>query len=387
MFRIHPCVHGGAPELGGQPIRHAVGGTVLGAVRGLIRATALVRLGVAGLLALGGTGPARTREWRIGVRYWSMNIPGQVAMRQGLEAEAAAVNRAARRSGQPTLRLEARVAGDGEAGIENQIRQMQALIQEGVDLIIVQPTDNAALAGPLRSANRRGIPVVAYDQYISWGTLAAYRSSDNYQAGYLGGEYIASRFAPGREIRIALVDYPHVSSTVERVDGFLEALAQNGVRHRVLKSYPAVEPASGKRAARELLRDFPAPGSVDVVFTVNDGGGLEVVKGLAAAGRRELLVATVDGDPASIENIRQGSLTVIDAAQFCGPLGAEALRAAHAILSGRPTPYHALVPVFPVTRETLPHYPGWLGPVPAPFDKPWKSSTPGWQGTMRVVKP
>ncbi|HWQ10549.1 MAG TPA: substrate-binding domain-containing protein, partial [Holophaga sp.] len=251
----------------------------------------------------------------------------------------------------------------------------------------VQPTDNAALAEALREANAARIPVVAYDQYISGGELAAYRSSDNYQAGALGGEYIASRFPPGRTLRIVLVEYPHVSSTVERVNGFLDALELAGRPHTVLKSYTAVEPVGGRSVARQILHDFPAQDGIDVIFTVNDGGGLEVVKGLAAAGWRHPLVATVDGDPASIGNIRRGRLTVIDAAQFCGPLGAEAMRAAYALLSGTPTPRHALVPTFPVTRETLGRYPGWLGPVPPDFDKPWKSPSPRWQGALKILTP
>jgi ribose transport system substrate-binding protein len=332
-------------------------------------------------------GRAFAQEYRVGVLYWSMNIPGQVEMRKGLEAEAARINSRALSSEGRGLALEARVAGDGEAGIENQVRQMGELVEARVDAIIVQPADNAALEGPLKEANKAGIPVIAYDQYISGGKLAAYRSSDNYQAGYLDGEYIASRLSPSSEIKLVLVEYPRVSSTVERVDGFLDALSGLARRYRILKSYQAVEPVSGAAAAADILRDFPGKGSVDAVFTVNDGGGLAVVAGLAAAGRAEILVATVDGDPASVANIAAGRLTVIDSAQFCGPLGAEAMRAAYAILRGEATPYHALVPVFPVTAETMRSYPGWAGPIPPAFFKPWPSKDPRWAGELEVVKP
>lgn len=324
---------------------------------------------------------------RVGVLYWSMNIPGQVAMRQGLEAEAARLNREQEAQGRSAIVLESRVAGDGEAGIENQISQMRELIKARVDVLIVQPTDNAALSGPLREANAVGIPVVAYDQYIDGGVLAAFRTSDNYQAGYLDGEYLASRFPAEREIRLVLVEYPHVSSTVERVNGFLDALSQAGRRHKLLKTYQAVEPVGGRQAAAAILRDFPTPGSIDAIFTVNDSGGLPVVQGLSEAGRKEILVATVDGDPASVENIRDGRLTVIDSAQFCGPLGAAAMKAAWTILEGGQPPRHALTPVFPITRETLAIYPGWLGPVPPSFTKPWSSREPRWDGSLKVVSP
>lgn len=326
------------------------------------------------------------REYRVGVLYWSGNIPGQVAMSKGLEAEARRINLQATARNKPTVKLLIRTAGDGSSGIENQIRQMNELIRDKVDLIIVQPTDNAALAEPLRMANKAGIKVVAYDQYISGGTLAAYRTSDNYQAGFIDGEYIATRFSKAKELRIVLVEYPHVSSTVERVNGFLEALERSGQHYRVLKSYTAVEPIGGLKSGTLLLKDFPARGSIDVVFTVNDGGGLTVVDTLAKAGRNEIMVATIDGDPASVRNIKEGRLTVIDAAQFCGPLGAEAFRAAYALLNGEKIPYHALVPVFPITKETLKQYPGWLGPIPPAFTKPWKSRVPQWRGDMRIVK-
>ncbi len=325
--------------------------------------------------------------YRVGVLYWSMNIPGQVAMRQGLEAEAARLNRLAAEAGQKQLHLDAQVAGDGDEGIERQIQQMMAMIDGGVDIIIVQPTDNAALAEPLRAANRAGIPVVAYDQYIDGGQLAAYRTSDNYQAGVLNGEYIAASFPDDKILNVVMVDYPRVSSTVERANGFLDELTESGQPYQVLRTYEAVEPVGGARAAANLLKDFPRAGSIDVVFTVNDGGGLAVVKALQQAGRTEIAVASIDGDPAAVENIRAGRLTRIDSAQFCGPLGAEAMRAADAILRGEHTPHHALVPVFPVTRETLPHYPGWRGPLPAAFDKPWASRTPRWQPALRVIKP
>ncbi|OQX11644.1 MAG: sugar ABC transporter substrate-binding protein [Desulfobulbaceae bacterium A2] len=338
------------------------------------------------LLATMGADVSWAREFRVGVLYWSGNIPGQIAMSKGLEEEARKTNAAAAAHNRPTVRLMIQTAGDGSNGIENQIQQMKEMILDQVDLIIVQPTDNAALAEPLRLANEAGIKVVAYDQYISGGTMAAYRTSDNYQAGYLDGEYIASRFTPEQQLRIILVEYPHVSSTVERVNGFLDALDQAGQHYTVLKSYSAVEPVGGKEAGALILQDFPVPGSVDVIFTVNDGGGLAVVDQLAQAGRNEIMVATIDGDPASVENIRQGRLTVIDSAQFCGPLGAEAFKTAYALLIQEKTPYHALVPVFPITRETLDHYSGWTGPIPPPFTKPWKSAAPQWSGTMRIVK-
>lgn len=324
--------------------------------------------------------------YRVGVLFWSMNIPGQVAMRAGLEARAEEINRVAAASGTRLVELICRVAGDGEAGIENQIRQMKELIDQKVDLLIIQPTDNVALSEGLQKANDKNIPVLAYDQYISSGRLAAFRTSDNYQAGWLNGEFIASLYSKSQVVRLILVDYPNVSSTVERLNGFLDALAKAEIQFKILQTYQAVEPVSGKQAAERILKDFPASGSFDVVFTVNDGGGLAIAEALFKAGRSEVLHATIDGDPDSVENIRQGRCTVIDSAQFCGPLGEEAMQAAYDLLLGKKVPYHALVPVFPVTRETLSQYPGWKGPIPQGILKSWESLGREWSGSLNIIK-
>lgn len=321
----------------------------------------------------------------IGVLYWSMNIPGQVAMRKGLEAEVLRINAKSIKNNLPKIHLIPMVAGDGSAGVERQIAQMLEMVKQAPNVIIVQPTDNAALAAPLRAANAAGIPVVAYDQYISGGNLAAYITSDNQQAGYLDGEYIAAQYDNQYEIKLILVEYPRVSSTVERLNGFLDALREHGQAYKILKTYEAVEPITGKLAGKQILQDFPTKGSIDVLFSVNDGGGLSVVDTLFKAGRSEIMVATVDGDPKSIENISKSRLTRIDAAQFCGPLGAEALKSAYVIATGHVPAKQSLVPVFPVTRETLSRYTGWSGPIPEQFTKPWSDPHPIWDGKVRVA--
>ena len=55
------------------------------------------------------------------------------------------------------------------------------------------------------------------------------------------------------------------------------------------------------------------------------------------------------------------------------------MRLGYAIARGEKPPSHLLVPVYPITKETVNDYTGWQGPVPAPFSKPWPSLQPQWQ--------
>jgi len=323
-------------------------------------------------------------EYRIAVLYWSMNIEGQVAMRKGLEAEVEKINAESAKSGGKKITLVKYVAGDGEAGMEKQVAQFREAVAKKVDAIVVQPTDNAALIPALKEANAAGIPVVAYDQYITDGKLESFVTSNNYQAGFLSGEYIRHELKDKKEIRIALVEYPHVSSTVARVDGFIDALEKYKTAFRILKRYEAVEPVRGKAVGAQIVKDFPA-GSLDLVFCVNDGGGLAVVAELMKAKRTDIAVATVDGDPKSVELLKKrGSIIKIDSAQFCGPMGAVAIRTMHDKLEGKKVPKEILVPVFPITKQTQKIYPGWLGPIPDGFLKPWKSDNPVWDNKLKT---
>ncbi|MFT6070678.1 MAG: ribose transport system substrate-binding protein [Bacteriovoracaceae bacterium] len=300
-----------------------------------------------------------------------MNIEGQVIMRYGLEEKAKQINRDAIKKGLPTVRLIPRVAGDGVLGIENQVKQFYSLIKKKVDLIIVQPTDNAALTAPLKLANKKNIPVVSYDQFILGGKQVSFITSNNYQAGKLNAEYIASKFKNNYEIKLVLVEYPNVSSTIDRVDGFFDTLKKLNQKYKIIGTYKAVEPTSGIKAGGDILRDFPKKGSIDVIFTINDGGGLSIVDALSKAGRNEIMIATVDGDPLSVKNIKDKNLTVIDSAQFCAELGRQSILAAYSFLNGKKVSNKILVPSYPITNETIKNYSGWKAKIPPPFKKPW----------------
>lgn len=278
-------------------------------------------------------------------------------MRKGFEEEIEKFNK----SHAEKINIVPYVAGEGRKGILNQITQMDDALKSNPKAIVIQPTDNSALARGLKEANAKAIPVIAYDQYIVNGNLASFVTSDNYQGGQDNGEYIDKLFNKGTTLRIVVFEYPQVSSTMDRVDGFFDALRSRNRNFKVLKRYQAVDPASGEAAAKQFLKDFPVKGSVDLILTVNDGGGISIVKSLWDKKRTEIRHATFDGDPESVENLKKGKLTVIDSAQFCAELGRETARSLIARLKNEKVSQKKLVPTFPVTSDSVKDYPGWMG--------------------------
>ncbi|MFM6929665.1 MAG: substrate-binding domain-containing protein, partial [Bdellovibrio sp.] len=221
--------------------------------------------------------------------------------------------------------------------------------------------------------------VFTFDQFILHGKIASYVASDNYQAGWDNGTYIASLFPKNQELKIVIFEYPIVSAVISRVDGFFDALRNQNRKFVVVKRYIAVDPQTGKEQANRFLTDFPKKKSVDVIFSVNDGAGLQIVKMLWEKGRREITHASVDGDPESIENIKNKRLTVIDSAQFCGEMGRETARHLISYLNGQSAVEKKLIPTFPITENTLEEFHGWMG---APVRPPKEFTEAGIQNKL-----
>ena len=309
------------------------------------------------------------KDYRVAALYWSMDIEGQVAMRKGVEERAKLITK----NTQDKIIIEPYVAGNGRDGTKKQIQQFYKVLKQKnpVDLIIIQPTDNSALIGPLQMANKLKVPVVAYDQYILGGELTSFITSNNYQAGKLNGEYIEALFPNRYEIKLILVEYPRVTSTIERVEGFIDALKKAQQNYKILKTYTAVEPEGGKKAGKQILKDFPKKNSIDAIFTINDGGGLSIVSALSEAKRNEIKIATIDGDPESIKNVLSGNLTVINSAQFCSQIGRESMQAGYDFLKKKKTAKRLLIPTYPVTQKTIKNFSGWEDNIPKAITLPW----------------
>ena len=72
-----------------------------------------------------------------------------------------------------------------EGNAQGQIPQIEYLIEQNVDVLVVIPHDMELLAGVLKKAEDRGIPVLAYDRPIMGIPISGYVSFDNREVGRL----------------------------------------------------------------------------------------------------------------------------------------------------------------------------------------------------------
>ena len=68
---------------------------------------------------------------------------------------------------------------------EKQQSQAEAALTSGASVLVLDPVDGAAAVSIVAVANAQGVPVIAYDRFISGGDLAFYVSFDNANIGHL----------------------------------------------------------------------------------------------------------------------------------------------------------------------------------------------------------
>jgi D-xylose transport system substrate-binding protein len=87
----------------------------------------------------------------------------------------------------------ATVAATAEPSVQRQ--QLDAMITQGVDVLIVAAVDPKALRSSVEAADRAGIPVVAYDR-LAQGPISGYVTFDGETVGRLQGEALLKAMGP-----------------------------------------------------------------------------------------------------------------------------------------------------------------------------------------------
>jgi D-xylose transport system substrate-binding protein len=73
--------------------------------------------------------------------------------------------------------------------------QVEAMVTQGVDVIVLDPVDSTSAAGMVTRAQQENIPVISYDRLILDADLAAYAEFNSSEVGKQQGEALAKKLA------------------------------------------------------------------------------------------------------------------------------------------------------------------------------------------------
>ena len=86
-----------------------------------------------------------------------------------------------------------------------QVRNIEALISRGVDVIVIVPHNGEALTRAVKAAKDAKIPVIAYDRLIMNCDIDLYLTFDNVKVGELQAKYVADHLPAGRPAKVVRV--------------------------------------------------------------------------------------------------------------------------------------------------------------------------------------
>lgn len=248
-------------------------------------------------------------ELVVGVSISTLNNPFFVSLEEG-------INNLAEENGTKIKSL------DAQNDTAKQTNDVDDLIQQGVDILLINPVDSSAITPAVESANAKGIPVITIDRSSESGKILALVASDNVEGGEMAAEYIKQISGENVET-VQLEGVPGASASRERGKGFMN-IAEESLN--VIDSQTAnFDRAEGLTVMENMLQANP---SIKAVFAQNDEMALGAIEAIKAAGLSgSIQVVGFDGTEDGINSVKAGVLSAT-VAQQPEEMGRLALQAA-----------------------------------------------------------
>jgi len=257
-----------------------------------------------------------TGKVTIGLSISTLNNPFFVTLKEGAE-------KAAKAAGADLLVVD---AGDKTA---KQVSDIEDLIQKKVSVIIINPTDSAAIVSAVESANKANIPVITVDRASNGGKVVSHIASDNIKGGSMAAEYILKTLGNKGNI-VELQGIAGTSAARDRGKGFHNIVdGKDGVK--VVASQPAdFDRAKGLKVMENILQGNK---DIQAVFAHNDEMALGALSAIQASGKSNILVVGFDATDDAVKAVKDGKMAAT-VAQKPDLIGKTALETALKVAKG-----------------------------------------------------
>jgi ribose transport system substrate-binding protein len=237
-------------------------------------------------------------------------------------------------------------AADFDLG--KQIAQIEDFIARKVDAIVVCPVDSKGVGPGIKKANEAGIPVFTADIAAHEGVVVSHIASDNIAGGRLAGEFLAK--ALNGKGTVAIINQPAITSVLDRVQGFREAIAKHpGITITADVNGQGVRDKS-LEAASDVLQANPTLGGV---FGINDDSALGALDAAMQFKRTNMIIVGYDATPPAVDAIMKGTALKADVIQHPMIIGATTVNAIADHFSGKQLPSTIPVEVGIADKEAL----------------------------------
>ena len=240
------------------------------------------------------------------------------------------------------------ISRDPALSVDKQVEEIQELIDNGVELIFINPVDWTKIEPALEIARAVKIPVIAIDTNVEDDSLVNCTVvSDNYSAGVQCAEHLLKNSAGGK---IALLKHSQARSSIDRIAGFLDKISTNKNFEIVAEAECLGQLEVAMPVMEEIIQAHP---EINIVMALNDPAAM----GALAALQNENLsgdvkVYGVDGVPETKEMIFSRRMTAT-AGQSPRRIGKIAADCAYKIFNGEPVDKIIKLPTKLISAENI----------------------------------
>lgn len=200
---------------------------------------------------------------------------------------------------------------DGNLDSLTQVNASLDLLTKDIDALVMATWWIDAMADVVDVAAKNKIPVFLMDttaaQIPAGFIISSAAGTDNFDAGHVGGVWMAERLAAEGKKSVNLVLVTMNSDTAgKRCDGFVAGLKDTGIEVNVLNKYEGDTRANGMRSMEDALVTYPE-GKIDLVFGYSAQSSLGAADAIVAANRKEIKVIGFDGEDDELKLIDAGT--------------------------------------------------------------------------------
>jgi ABC-type sugar transport system substrate-binding protein len=288
-------------------------------------------------------------EYTIGSMIWNTSIPFYSNLIAGEEEQGA----------KHGITVEVR-NGNGDIGTEVAI--IQQFIAEGVDAILVSPSDAQGIVPVIQQANEAGIPVIEVNSTVGDGAeTVTYVGANDFEFGQMQGEMLKAALPDGGKVGY-IMGHLGVSAQILREDGLMDAL--QGVDNIELIETQSADwdNAAALAITQDWLNKYGA-GEIDAIIDQGPEGATAAQ--FAHENGRDEIKFMMGDYPADVKSGIEAGYIYGTVDQDPYPQGTTAVDMACLVLTGRadevPTPT-VFLPLPIVTAENVADFPpAWGG--------------------------
>jgi ribose transport system substrate-binding protein len=264
-------------------------------------------------------------EVKVGLSISTLNNPFFVTLKEGAEEEAKAKG----------VEIVVANAQDDSA---KQISDIEDLIQQGVDVLLINPTDSAAVSAGIESANSANIPVITLDRTADGGEVVAHIASDNIAGGKMAGDFILEQLGKKGKV-VEIEGLPGSSAARERGEGFHQSVDAVSDIEVAAKQTADFDRAKGLTVMENILQGNK---DIQAVFAHNDEMALGALQAVEAAGLTDVIVVGFDATEDAVKAVEEGRMTAT-VAQKPAVIGQKGIDTAIQVANGEEV--EAFIPV------------------------------------------